>query len=137
MLETLAKNHQQDMNKVQVQLGQLANSINERQKGMLPSQPLPNPKHHFPLHEVEDMGPSHCNAIHILRSGKQVDNRVSNQSSKSMPKSTPPVPVQPTLDNPPSSSEPSTSKAKGKEKVDEQPYKPSVPFPNRLSLIHI
>ena len=120
------------MNKVQVQIGQLAKSVNERQKGMLPSQPLPNPKNHFPLHEVEDMGPSQCNSIHTLRSGKRVDNKVSNQSSKSMPKPTPPVPVTPTPDNQSSSSEPLTSKDKGKEKVDEQPYKPVVPFPNRL-----
>jgi len=133
MIKTLSKSHQQDMNKVQVQIGQLTNSLNERQKGMFPSQPVSNPKNHFPLHEVEDMGPSHCNSIHILRSVKQVDNRVSNQPSQPVPKSTPPVPVQPTPDNPSSSSEPSTSKAKGKEKVDEQPYKPSVPFPNRLT----
>ena len=63
MLETFTKNYQQDMNKVQVQIGQLANSVNERQKGILPSQQLPNPKHHFPLHEVEDTGPSQCHAI--------------------------------------------------------------------------
>jgi len=48
-------------------------------------------------------------------------------------KSTLPFPVQPTPNNPSSSSEPSTSKAKGKEKVDEQPYKPIAPFPNRLA----
>jgi len=58
MIETLSKIQAQDMNMLQVQLGQLANSLNERQKGMLPSQPVPNPKNHFPLHEVEDMGPS-------------------------------------------------------------------------------
>ena len=142
MIETLSKtqasmmNHQhQDMNKLQVQIGQLANSLNERQKGMLPSQPVPNPKNHFPLHEVEDMGPSQCNTIHILRSGKQVDNKVSNQPTKSVSKSVskPPVPVQPTQDNPSSSSEPSTFKAKEKEKADEQPYKPIAPFPNRLA----
>ena len=102
---------------------------------MLPSQLVPNPKNHFPLHEVEDMGPSQCNTIHILRSGKRVDNKVSNQPTKSVSKSVskPPVPVQPTQDNPSSSSDPSTSKDKGKEKVDEQPYKPVVPFPNRLA----
>ena len=117
------------MNKMKVQIEQLA----ENQKGMFPSQPLPNPKHHFPLHKMEDSGPSHCHAIHTLRSGKQVDNKVSSQSSHPVPKPTPQIPMQPTSDNPSSSSEPSTSKAKGKEKEDEQPYKPSVPFPNRLT----
>ena len=79
------------------------------------------------------MGPSQCNTIHILRSGKRVDNKVSNQPSKPVPKPTPPVPAQPTPDNPSSSSEPSTSKAKGKKKVDEQPYRPIAPFPNMLA----
>ena len=121
------------MSKLQVQIGQLANSLNERRKGMLLSQPLPNPKNHFPLHEVEDMDPSQCNTVHILRSEKRVDNKVSNQPPKSVSKSTPPVPVQPTQDNPSIISEPSTSKSKEKEKADEQPCKPIAPFPNRLA----
>ena len=93
----------------------------------------PIQKNHFPLHEVEDMDPSQCNTVHILRSGKRVDNKVSNQPTKPVSKSTPPIPVQPTQDNPSSSSQPSTFKSKEKEKTDEQPYKPIVPFPNRLA----
>ena len=68
MIETLSKTqasmmntHNQAINMLEVQIGQLANSLNERQKGTLPSQPLPNPKNPFPIHEAEDIGPSQCN----------------------------------------------------------------------------
>jgi len=44
MIETLSKtqasmmnNHNQAINRLEVQIGQLANSLNERQKGTLPS----------------------------------------------------------------------------------------------------
>ena len=125
--------HHQDMNRLQVQIGQLANSLNERQKGTLPSQPLPNPKNPFPIHEAEDIGPSQCNTVHILRSGKRIDNQVSNQPNKSVSVSTPHVLVPPTQNDPSSSSQPSTSKSNDKDKTNKQPYKPIVPFPNRLA----
>jgi len=83
--------HHQDMNRLEVQIGQLANSLNERPKGTLPSQPLPNPKNPFPIHEVEDIGPSQCNTVHILRSEKRIDNKVFNQPIKSVSTSTHPV----------------------------------------------
>ena len=77
MTETLSKtqasmmnNHNQAINRLEVQIGQLANSLNERQKGTLLSQPLPNPKNPLPIHEAEDTGPSQCNTVHILRSEK-------------------------------------------------------------------
>ena len=44
-----------------------------------------------------------------------------------------PVIIPPTQNNPSSSSQPSTSKSNNKDKTDEQPYKPIVPFPNRLA----
>jgi len=83
MIETLSKTqtsmmntHNQAINRLEVQIGQLANSLNERQKGTLPSQPLPNPKNPFPIHEVEDIGPSQYKTVHILRSRKRIDNQV-------------------------------------------------------------
>ena len=86
MIETLSKTqapmmntHHQAINRLEVQIGQLATSLNERQKETLPSQPLPNPKNPFPVHEAEDIGQSQCNTVHILRSGKRIDNQVSNQ----------------------------------------------------------
>ena len=80
-LETLSKtqismvnSHNQTINRLEIQISQLASSLNERQKGTLPSQPLPNPKNSFPVNEAEDVIPKQCNVVHILRSGKQVHN---------------------------------------------------------------
>ena len=50
-------------------------SLQERQKGTLPSQLLPNSRNPRQANEAQD--PNHCNLIHVLRSGKQVDNQVS------------------------------------------------------------
>jgi len=56
MIETMSKNqasmmnnHNQAINRLEVQLGQLANSLHERQKGTLSSQPLPNPMNPLPI----------------------------------------------------------------------------------------
>ena len=55
-LETLSKtqasmmnSHNWAINRLEVQISQLASSLNERQKETLPSQPLPNPKNTFPV----------------------------------------------------------------------------------------
>ena len=92
--------HNQAINRLEVQIGQLANSLNERQKETLPSQPLPNPKNPFPIHEAEDIGPSQCNTVHILRSGKWIDNQVSSHPVPNKSMSTSPVPVPPTKNDP-------------------------------------
>ena len=62
VLETLSKtqasmmnSHNQAINRLELQISQLTNSLNERQKGILPSQPLLNPKNSFPIHESEDI----------------------------------------------------------------------------------
>ena len=63
-LETLSKtqasimnSHNQAINRLEVQISQLAGSLNERQKGTLSSQPLPNSKNPFPVIEAEDVIP--------------------------------------------------------------------------------
>ena len=53
----MMNNHNRSINRLEVQIGQLANSLNERQKETLPSQPLPNPKNPFPVNEAEDITP--------------------------------------------------------------------------------
>jgi len=133
----MMNNHNQAINSLEVQISQLANSLNERQKGALPSQPLPNPKNSFPIPEAEDITLKQCNTVHILRSGKQVDNQISNAPVFNLSVSNPPMSAQPKpVSNDPSSSsssQPSTSKSEEKEKSAEQTYKPIVPFPNRLT----
>jgi len=84
-LKTLSKtqasmmnNYNQAINRLEVQISQLASSLNERQKGTLSSQPFPNLKNSFLVNEAEVVTLKQCNTIHILRFGKQVDNQVSN-----------------------------------------------------------
>ena len=79
MIEALSKtqasmmnNHNQAINRLEVQIGQLANSLNEKQKGILPSQLLPNPKNLFPINEAEDIILKQCNIVHIFRSEKKL-----------------------------------------------------------------
>ena len=72
----------------------------------------------------------HC---HILRSRKQVDNQVSSHPISNNSVSNSPVTIPQTPNDPSSSSQPSTSKSNDKNKVDEQTYKPIVPFLNRLA----
>jgi len=68
----------QAISKMEVQLGQMANQLGEREKGKLPSQPVPNPRMQFhggnSLNAVH--GQEHVQAVVILRSGRQVDNQV-------------------------------------------------------------
>ena len=72
-VDTLVKSHDtlaQVLTRIEIQLNQ-----QERQRGTLPSQPLPNPRNPRLANEAQD--PNQCNLVHTLRSGKQVDNQVS------------------------------------------------------------
>jgi hypothetical protein len=64
--------------KMETQIGQIANHLVEREKGKLPSQPVPNLKLQFhrgsSLNAVQ--GQENVQAIVSLRSGRQVDNQV-------------------------------------------------------------
>jgi len=94
----------------------LANSLNERQKGTLPSQSLPNLKNPFPINEAEDIISKQCNTVHILRSEKQIDNKLSNHPVSNNPVPNPPITTPQVLNDPssPSSSQPSTFKSNEK-----------------------
>ena len=54
-------------------MSQMATHMNVREKGTFPSQTMEPPK---PNQPVQNQGPSQVNAIHILRSGKEVNNQV-------------------------------------------------------------
>ena len=63
-LETLSKtqasimnSHNQAINRLEVQISQLAGSLNEIHKGTSPSQLLPNSKNSFPVNEAENVIP--------------------------------------------------------------------------------
>jgi hypothetical protein len=63
----------QAISKLEMQMGQLANHLDERDKGKLPSQAVNNPKTCENSSNQE-----HVQAIVTLRSGKRVDNKVVN-----------------------------------------------------------
>ena len=52
--------------RLETQLGQLATSVSEREKGKFLSQPVANPKDNG----SSSTYPAHVNAVHTLRSGK-------------------------------------------------------------------
>ena len=64
----------QAISKLEIQMGQLANHLGERDKGKLPSQPVNNPKT-CPIENSSNQ--EHAHAIVTLRSRKRVDNQVA------------------------------------------------------------
>ena len=63
----------QAISKLEMQMGQLANHLGERDKGKLPSQPMNNPK---ACNIENSSNQEHVQAIVTLRYGKRVDNQV-------------------------------------------------------------
>ena len=112
------------MQRLEVQMSQLATPQNERQKDTLPSQPIMNPKNSQQAHVAEDQSMNQCNVIHTLRSGKKVNNQASTPSN----------PIQHNHTQLCTSSSPSPSKSDEfkKDKSTSQVYQPIVPFSNRL-----
>ncbi|KAH9803520.1 hypothetical protein KPL71_001801 [Citrus sinensis] len=109
--------------KLEHQLGQLATTVAEREKGKFPSQPIPNPKG---VHEVGSSS-SHqheeAKSVMTLRRGKLFDNKVEVQTRKtSEPTSSDPVPSQ---DSSPNDLEESGPPA----------YIPKAHFPQRLTKV--
>ncbi|KAH9705608.1 hypothetical protein KPL70_011947 [Citrus sinensis] len=109
--------------KLEHQLGQLATTVAEREKGKFPSQPIPNPKG---VHEVGSSS-SHqheeAKSVMTLRRGKLFDNKVDVQTRKtSEPTSSDPVPSQDSSPNDLEESGPPT-------------YIPKAPFPQRLTKV--
>ncbi|XP_062158732.1 uncharacterized protein LOC133866209 [Alnus glutinosa] len=62
--------------KIEVQIVQIVNHLDEREKGKLPSQPVPNPKLQCTSESSYAHRQEHVQAIVTLRSGRQVDNQV-------------------------------------------------------------
>ena len=123
-VDTLVKSQDtlaQVLSRIEIQLSQ-----QKRQRGTLPSQPLPNPRNPRPANEAQD--PNQCHMVHTLRSGKQVDNQVSmplDPSMPSIPSSSTSIPSSST----PAPSSPTETEA---EKSAGQLHQPIAPFPNRL-----
>ena len=79
-------------------MSQLAGFLSEKLKGTLPSQSITNPRNSSQAHLAQEDHMNQCNLIHILRSGKQVDNQVSTPLN-SKQAFTSPNPTHPQLDS--------------------------------------
>jgi hypothetical protein len=106
--------HSQSIAKLETQMGQMANTLNRREEGKLPSQPVINPKGLYMIDE--ESSHQHVQSITTLRSGKLVDNQVERK------KETPTDKGKQVITETSTSVDPSL----------DMPYVPRAPFPERL-----
>ena len=66
--------------KMESQIGQIATYLGEREKGKLPSQPVPNPKA-YAIGKFSNFAHGHeqVQSIVTLRSGRQVESKVGHE----------------------------------------------------------
>jgi hypothetical protein len=72
--------HSQSIAKLETQMGQMANTLNRREEGKLPNQPVMNPKGLYMVNK--ETSHQHVQSITTLRSGKLVDNQVKNKKDE-------------------------------------------------------
>jgi hypothetical protein len=106
--------HSQSIAKLETQMGQMANTLNRREEGKLPSQPVINSKGLYMIDE--ESSHQHVQSITTLRSGKLVDNQVERK------KETPTDKGKQVITKTSTSADPSS----------DMPYVPRAPFPERL-----
>jgi uncharacterized coiled-coil protein SlyX len=114
--------HSQSIAKLETQMGQMANTLNRREEGKLPSQPVVNPKGLYMVNATSHL--EQVQAITTLRSGKLVDNQIEDKRDEH-------TEVSETL-----------QRDKGKQVIKdtsssadpslETPYVPRAPFPKRF-----
>ncbi|XP_020426541.1 uncharacterized protein LOC109950818 [Prunus persica] len=126
------QNLQNAVNKLEVQVGQIASSMSNRASGTFPSQTEVNPRHQ-----------EHAKAVHILRSGKQVDNKVGDANEEQADGENIEI-IQPPHGRPTASSKqslnpsrkitsPNISSNANQVPISTNDFRPIAPFPNRLS----
>jgi uncharacterized coiled-coil protein SlyX len=69
--------HSQSIAKLEAQVGQITNTLNRREEGKLPSQPVVNPKGLYMANETSHL--EQIQAITTLLSGRVVDNHVEEE----------------------------------------------------------
>ena len=72
ILASFMQNTGQAISRLERQMSQLANSINERPKGTLSSQSVTNPRNSIEAHMPEEDPMNQYNFVHTLRSGKKL-----------------------------------------------------------------
>jgi hypothetical protein len=114
--------HSQSIAKLETQMGQMANTLNRREEGKLPSQLVMNPKGLYMVNE--ETSHQHVQSITTLRSGKLVDNQVGNKRDehKEVPETLQNDKGKQVITETSTSADPSL----------ETPYVPRAPFPEWL-----
>jgi hypothetical protein len=122
----LLNSHSQSIAKLEAQVGQIANTLNQRREGKLPSQPVANPKGQFAYTNGATCSATHeqAQAITTLRSGRTIDNKVSEENA-----------VENELPTNPNLSKGLGASIRVPDSVTptlETAYEPRAPFPERL-----
>ncbi|KAI5335274.1 hypothetical protein L3X38_025407 [Prunus dulcis] len=126
------QNLQNAVNKLEVQVGQIASSLSNRAFRTFPSQTEVNPRHQ-----------EHAKAVHILRSGKQVDNKVGDANEEQedgeqveiihTPHGQPTASNKQSINAPGKSTGPKVSSNANQVPISPNAFRPIAPFPSRLS----
>nr|ABD63180.1 F7F22.15, related [Asparagus officinalis] len=111
--------------RLESQLSQLASAVSEREKEKFPSQPVVNPNNTGCSSSYE----AQVNAIHSLRSGRQVDNQVRTPPSQTL--DTVQIPSPSPSDESIQQSLPSDDQEPEPEPAFDR-FRPVAPFPDRL-----
>jgi uncharacterized coiled-coil protein SlyX len=114
--------HSQSIAKLEAQVEQIANTLNRREEGKLPSQPVVNPKGLYMVNETSHL--EQIQAITTLRSGKLGDNQVEDKRYEHIEVSETPQrdKGKQVIKDTSSSADPSSK----------TPYVPRAPFPEHL-----
>ncbi|GJU18055.1 reverse transcriptase domain-containing protein [Tanacetum coccineum] len=130
-LETVAKNHQASIQNLETKFDRLADKQSGRPSGSLPSNTQPNPKgHNSKTYQPPQSRNEHVNAV-FTRSGKSYNQPVNPNNQQDNSKT--PVNFDSDDEEDEPTPQPKTQNPKQtKETPLPKPYKPKIPYPQRL-----
>ncbi|GJS78718.1 reverse transcriptase domain-containing protein [Tanacetum coccineum] len=130
-LETVAKNHQASIQNLETKFDRLADKQSGRPSGSLPSNTQPNPKgHNSKAYQPPQSRNEHVNAV-FTRSGKSYNPPVNPNDQQN--DSGNPINFDSDEENEEPTPQPKTQNSKSvKETLLPKPYKPKIPYPQRL-----
>jgi hypothetical protein len=72
----------QNIQELKNSIDRIESQLNAREKGMFPTQPQPNPRTHYGVHEVENIQVEHAKSVTVLRSEKIVNKEIPTKVSQ-------------------------------------------------------
>ncbi|GJX98741.1 hypothetical protein Tco_0355760 [Tanacetum coccineum] len=129
-LETVAKNHQASIQNLETKFDRLADKQSGRPSGSLPSNTQPNPKgHNSKAYQPPQSHNEHVNAV-FTRSGKSYNPPVNPNDQQD--NSETPVNLDSDDEDEPTPQPKTQNPKPAKETLLPKPYKPKIPYPQRL-----